>query len=126
MDHEYAKHLAPCAGDTLVTSHEAFGYLAQRYDLRQVGIKGIDPAVEPSPARLRDVAEVVDRSDVRTLFFEIRTGPDTTRALADDLSVETDVLDPVETQVDENETYLDAMSDNLAALRRGLPCAHAR
>lgn len=125
LDRRYSRRLAPCAGDTLVTSHEAFGYLAERYDLHQSGISGIDPEVEPSPARLREVANIVDRTGVQTLFFETRTGPDTTRALAEELGVTTDVLNPIESQTDENDDYLDIMNNNLMALRRGLPCADA-
>jgi len=67
--------------------------LAERYGLVQVGIAGLDPAVEPSPARLRDVVEVVEGRDVRTVFFEVSTGPGLTRALADDLGLRTGVLD---------------------------------
>ena len=69
LDAAYREGLAGCRGRTLVTSHEAFGYLAERYGLVQVGIAGLDPAVEPSPARLRDVVEVVEGRDVRTVYF---------------------------------------------------------
>ncbi|MGO1174443.1 MAG: metal ABC transporter solute-binding protein, Zn/Mn family, partial [Actinomycetaceae bacterium] len=122
LDAEYASRLAPCAGATLVTSHEAFGYLADRYGLEQVGIGGIDPEVEPSPARLREVGEIARAEGVRTLFFEIVAGPDVTDALAGDLGVGTDVLDPVESQADAGADYLDVMGQNLNALTRGLAC----
>ena len=122
LDAEYAAVLAPCRGATLVASHEAFGYLAQRYGLTQVGIAGIDPEVEPSPARLRDVAEVVEANGVRTLFFETLTGPELTRTLARDLGVATEVLDPIEGLTDESDDYPGLMRENLRALREGLVC----
>ncbi|MGY1823252.1 metal ABC transporter substrate-binding protein [Geodermatophilus sp. SYSU D00079] len=121
LDEEYATALAPCRGATLVTAHEAFGYLAERYGLEQAGIAGIDPGVEPTPARLRDVAEVVRDAGVRTVFFEATTSPAVARTLADELGVTTDVLHPVE-RVADGEDYLGLMRQNLSALQRGLVC----
>lgn len=122
LDQEYADGLAACAGATLVVSHEAFGYLAERYDLVQVGISGIDPEAEPSPARLREVRAVVEDRGVETLFFEVLVSPKVTQALADDLGVATAMLDPIEGRTDEDADYLDVMRANLEALRTGLVC----
>lgn len=123
LDAELAAGLAPCRGATLVASHEAFGYLAERYGLHQVGLAGIDPEVEPSPARLRDVAATVRDEGVRTLYFEVLTSPKVTQALADELGVATAVLDPVEGRAEGDERdYLDLMRANLGALASGLVC----
>ncbi|MGY1713308.1 metal ABC transporter substrate-binding protein [Geodermatophilus sp. SYSU D01106] len=121
LDEEYATALAGCRGATLVTGHEAYGYLADRHGLRQLGVAGIDPAVEPSPVRLREVAETVREAGVRTVFFDAVASPATAAALADDLGMTTDVLDPIE-RVTPPDDYLDRMRDNLAALQRGLAC----
>lgn len=123
LDAELAAGLAACRGATLVASHEAFGYLAQRYGLHQVGLSGIDPEVEPSPARLRDVAATVEAEGVRTLYFETLTSPKVTQTLADDLGVATAVLDPLEGLAeDDARDYLGVMRGNLAALTTGLTC----
>jgi zinc transport system substrate-binding protein len=121
LDEEYATTLAPCRGATLVASHEAFGYLADRYDLRQIGVTGLDPGVEPSPARLRRAADEVRETGARTVFFEAAAGPDVARTLADELGIASDVLHPVE-KVRDGETYPGLMRANLAALGRGLVC----
>ena len=102
-----------------------FGYLAERYGLVQVGITGLDPTVEPSPARLRDVVEVVEGRDVRTVSFEVSSGPALTRALADDLGLRTGVLDPVEGSPPPGEDHLSTMRANLRTLQKGLDCAPA-
>lgn len=120
LDREFADALEPCAGATLVTSHEAFGYLAARYDLNQVGIAGVDPEVEPSPARLREISDIVARSGVQTIYFEVNASPKVAETLADELGVETDVLDPMERPRDAD--YMAVMRDNLDALTRGLAC----
>ncbi|MBI9113626.1 metal ABC transporter substrate-binding protein [Sanguibacter suaedae] len=123
LDTRYAEQLTSCQGATLVTSHEAFGYLADRYGLVQVGITGIDPEVDPSPKRLREVRQIVEDAGVTTLFFEILVSPKVTQTLADDLGVATAVLDPIEGHVDVERDYLEIMGDNLDALTTGLNCS---
>jgi zinc transport system substrate-binding protein len=124
LDTELAEGLAACRGATLVASHEAFGYLAQRYGLHQVGLSGIDPEVEPSPARLRDVAATVQAEGVRTLYFEVLANPKVTQTLAAELGVDTAVLDPLEGLTeDDDRDYLEIMRANLDALTTGLTCS---
>lgn len=40
---------AKCQHKEFVTSHEAFGYLADRTGLTQLGLSGLDPESTPSP-----------------------------------------------------------------------------
>ncbi len=127
LDAEFASGLEQCENRTLVTSHEAFGYLAERYDLEQVGIVGLDPETEPSPARLREVGAVVADSGVSTIFTETLTSPKVAETLAADLGVDTAVLDPLEGLSEDaaadGADYVSVMQDNLAALTEGLQCS---
>jgi zinc transport system substrate-binding protein len=122
LDAEYDSALSACGGATLVTAHEAFGYLADAYGLEQVGIAGIDPHVEPSPARVRDVIEVVRDREVRTVYFEATASPGVADTLAQDLGTRTAVLHPIE-RVEDGQTYPELMRQNLAALQAGLTCS---
>lgn len=122
LDNEYETTLADCSGAALVTSHEAFGYMAERYDLDQVGIAGIDPQTEPAPARLREIREVVENADVATIYAETSASSKVAETLADDVGVATKVLDPLETLADESSDYLGIMEKNLTALDEGLVC----
>lgn len=127
LDQEMADGLAACQGATLVTSHAAFGYLADRYALEQVGISELDPEAEPSPARLREIGAVVKENGVRTLYSETLVSPKVTETLASDLGVDTAVLDPLEGLSEEasaaGDDYVSVMRANLAALEEGLVCA---
>lgn len=127
LDQEMADGLAACQGATLVTSHTAFGYLADRYALEQVGISSLDPEAEPSPARLREIRDVVEANGVTTLFSETLVSPRVTETLAGDLGVRTAVLDPLEGLSEDaaasGEDYLSVMRANLTALEDGLVCA---
>lgn len=127
LDQEMADGLAACQGATLVTSHAAFGYLADRYALEQVGISELDPEAEPSPARLREIGDVVRANGVTTLYSETLVSPKVTETLASDLGVDTAVLDPLEGLSEDasaaGDDYVSVMRANLAALEEGLVCA---
>jgi len=122
LDKEYADGLATCERREIVVSHEAFGYLADRYDLEQLGISGIDPESEPSPARLRQVARFVREHGVRTIFFESLVSPKVAKTIADETGATAAALDPVEGVASSADTYFTVMRTNLAALRAALGC----
>ncbi|WP_315097438.1 metal ABC transporter substrate-binding protein [uncultured Cellulomonas sp.] len=123
LDAQYAAGLNQCAVRTFVTSHEAFGYLADRYDLEQVGISGIDPEAEPSPARLAAVEAIVRDEDVSTIFFESLVSPKVAETLAADLGISTAVLDPIEGLADPDADYFSIATANLEVLRVALSCS---
>ncbi len=130
VDAEYATALAGCAGETMLTSHEAFGYLAARYDLDQVGVMGVDPAAEPSPARLREVKNLINERGITAMFVEPTGDHDhehedseNTNKIAATLGVQQLTLDPLEVQVNPNKTLTDVFHSNLESLQQGLTCA---
>lgn len=122
LDEDFNSRLSDCRRREIVTSHEAFGYLAARYDLRQIGIAGIDPESEPAPQRVAEVAGLARRHGATTIFFERLVSPRIAETVAEEIDVETAVLDPLEGPPAGSKDYFDAMSENLAALTRALGC----
>jgi zinc transport system substrate-binding protein len=121
LDSDFTAALEDCDSRDLVTAHEAFGYLADRYALHQIGIAGIDPEAEPSPQRLVDVADFVRDHDVGTIFFEELVSPDVAETIADETGARTASLDPLESPPSEGD-YMTAMRANLATLQDALGC----
>ncbi|MGX1883794.1 metal ABC transporter substrate-binding protein [Streptomyces sp. NPDC055287] len=107
---------------TFITTHSAFGYLAERYDLEQEGISGLDPDSEPSLSRMKDLQKTAKEDKVTTVFFETLVSDKTARTLAGDTGLRTDVLDPLEGITDKSEgaDYVEVMESNLAALEKAL------
>lgn len=124
LDRAYADGLRTCDRRVFVTSHAAFGYLAERYDLEQVGIAGLEPGTEPSPARIAEVQRIVRERHVTTIFYETLASPKVAETMARDLGVKTAVLDPVEglTPSSRGSDYLEVMRSNLAALKEANGC----
>lgn len=111
-----------CQVKTFVTAHTAFGYLADRAGLTQVGISGLDPDSSPSQARLAQIAQIAKERGVTTIFTEALIDPKVAQTLADDLGITTAVLDPIESQTDASKDYAATMNDNIDALTKALKC----
>lgn len=122
LDTEYHEGLVTCERDVVVTGHTAFGYLARAYGFTEVGIAGIDPENEPSPARLREIRSVLERYDLTTVYTNSTGDASVAATLGDALGLEVAVLDPIEAQLDPERDYPDLMRTNLGALRDGLGC----
>lgn len=123
LDTELAEGLADCQRQEIVVSHAAFGYLADRYQLRQIAITGLSPEDEPTPQQLDDARQEAEEVGATTIFFEVLVSPDIAETVADAVGAETAVLDPIEGLApDSDEDYLSLMRQNMHTLRPALGC----
>ncbi|MFW3459528.1 metal ABC transporter substrate-binding protein [Streptomyces microflavus] len=118
----YETGLKNTATKTFITTHSAFGYLAERYGLTQQGIAGIDPEAEPSPARIQEIHTIAEKEKATTVFFETLASDRTAKTLAKDTGLKTGVLDPLEgiTKKSQGADYIEVMESNLSALQKAL------
>ncbi|MGW5927142.1 metal ABC transporter substrate-binding protein [Streptomyces anulatus] len=118
----YETGLKNTSTKTFITTHSAFGYLAERYGLTQQGIAGIDPEAEPSPARIQEIHTIAEKEKATTVFFETLASDRTAKTLAKDTGLKTGVLDPLEGITDKSQgaDYIEVMESNLAALQKAL------
>jgi zinc transport system substrate-binding protein len=125
LDAEFQQGLATCRRRQIVTSHAAFGYLAQRYRLEQVPLEGLSPEAEPSAQGIEELVRLVEDAGVTTVFFETLVSPKLAETVAREAGVETAVLNPLEGLTEDEAAgadYFSVMRDNLAALRNALGC----
>ncbi|MFE4259695.1 metal ABC transporter substrate-binding protein [Streptomyces sp. NPDC056883] len=122
LDTEFKDGLKNTASKTFITTHSAFGYLAERYGLDQEGISGVDPESEPSPARMKELQALSKQDNVSTVFFETLASDKTAKTLAADTGLKTDVLDPLEGITDKSQgaDYFEVMRANLKNLQKAL------
>lgn len=127
LDLEFTNGLADCERDLIVTSHAAFGVLADAYGLTQEAIIGVSPEAEPDARRLAELRALVEREGVTTVFTEELLPPEVAETLAQETGVTTAVLNPLETlterQLEDGEGYVSIMRQNLETLRSALGCA---
>lgn len=60
----------PVSRRNLITTHDAYGYLAQRYGIRIAGFVTPNPAIEPSMAERRRLDETIRNLSVPAVFLE--------------------------------------------------------
>jgi len=126
LDKDYRRGLADCARRDIVTSHEAFAYLAERYGLNQIAVTGLNPEAEPTPQALQQTVDVVRASDATIVYFERLVSPRLAETVARETGTKTAVLDPIEgltdTERKQGANYFTLMRANLRALQAGLGC----
>jgi zinc transport system substrate-binding protein len=121
LDAELTRGLAACQRREIVTSHDAFGYLADAYGLEQVPLGGLSPEDGASPARMVEVAGFAQEHGVTTIFFEDIVSPKVAQSLAREVGATAAELRPLEGAPASGD-YLSGMRDNLLQLRTALDC----
>lgn len=122
LNTDFHNGLADTKTKTFITTHAAFGYLAERYGLTEEAINGLDPESEPSANRVKGLETMAKADGVTTVFYETLVSDKTARTIADDTGLRTDVLDPLEGITDKSRgsDYMQVMESNLKALQTAL------
>jgi zinc/manganese transport system substrate-binding protein len=84
----------PSSRRTLITSHAAFGYFAERYDFKVIGvlIPGGSTQAQPDPRLLAELAAVIRAEGVRAIFGETTLPTNVADALAEEVGGEIRVV----------------------------------
>lgn len=126
LDEAYRNTLATCRTRKFYTAHNAFAYLAKRYNLQQIAITGISPDSEPSPEQLAAIAAQARQEGISYIFFESLVSPKLSQTVATEIGAKTLVLNPIEGLTDDElkagEDYLSVMRENLSNLALALDC----
>jgi zinc transport system substrate-binding protein len=122
LDTRFKNGLANTESKVFITTHAAFGYLAERYGLTEEAINGLDPESEPSAARVKELETMAKADGVTTVFYETLVSDKTAKTIASDSGLKTDVLDPIEgiTARSRGKDYFSVQEANLQALRTAL------
>lgn len=126
IDEAYRAGLMSCTHDEVVTSHNAFGYLAKRYGFEAHALAGLSPESEPSAKRLTEIANEVKEEGIKYIFFETLVSPKLSETLAREVGAATLVFNPIEGITEEEqargENYFSLMRSNLKSLQKALEC----
>jgi len=126
LDKSFKEGLSNCGTNTAITSHEAFNYLANQYNINLLSISGIDPSLEPDASKLAEISDLVKSKDIKYIFFENLTSPKLAETIANETNAKTSILDPIGGLSEENqqkgEDYISVQQKNLENLRIGLDC----
>ena len=121
LDGKLEAGLRTCAQRTIVTGHTAFGYLADRYKLNQVGLAGVLNEGEADPARIAEVVKYVKANRIATIYAEEGETQASLDTVAREAGVEVGTLDNL--SITKEAGYVGRMEANLETLRAGQGCS---
>ena len=124
LHNEYKATLANCSKKEFVVSHQAFGYLANRYNLEQIPIMGIAAESEPTPTRLAELSQLIIDLNIGYVFSEPFASSQAAQALASETGVKILELNPIggltEQEIAAGADYISLMKNNLEQLKVAL------
>ncbi len=126
LDQKFREGLRSCVKNSIITSHDAFGYLARQYNFSVIPIAGISPDEEPSPKAIASIVETARAKNIKYIFFETKVSPKLAEVIAREVGGSTLTLDPLESltpnDVQSGGDYRSVMEKNLINLRIALGC----
>jgi ABC-type Zn uptake system ZnuABC Zn-binding protein ZnuA/Ca2+-binding EF-hand superfamily protein len=128
VDADYNAAFGPngtCTNNTVAANHNAYSYIAYRYNLEFVTVHGLDPEGEPSAADIAEVVEKIEEDAITVLYIEEYTDETAVNSIVDQTNgaVTVQILYTMELPPkDSSDDYLSLMEKNLNSLKAGLGC----
>ena len=117
LDSEFSQRLAPVKGCKFITFHDAFPYLAKRYELKQEAIVEI-PEDSLTPQDIQRVQKIAKQYQVKALLTEPGIEDKRILQISSDLKLPLEAIDPLESGQSDPQYYFQVMRSNLVALER--------
>jgi zinc transport system substrate-binding protein len=112
---QYSERLGEFGVDTIVTSHDAFGYVARDYGIRQVPIENIYAEGEPSARQMAELIDFVIANNVKVILSEFTFSSAVADTLARETGAEVRTVYTMEAAED-NMSYVTRLLGNLNAM----------
>lgn len=123
---KYDVSMKTCTNKKILVTHDAFGYFADDYGVKQYSVFGMTPQDKPSAKKISRLIEVVKKENINTVFFEEFASPKVAQVIANEAKVKTDTLRPAENITEEENRqgygYLQIMEENLEKLKFAMSC----
>lgn len=114
------KQLAPIPQSrrVVLTSHDAFGYLGQRFDIKFLAPEGVSTESEASAKDVANLIRVIRRTGIKAVFMENISNPRLVQRIAHDAKVTVDgkLYSDALSQNPEATTYLQLFQHNIRAI----------
>ncbi len=124
LDQDFAKMAEDAPKKTFFVSHAAYSYWADRYDLKQEAIAGLNTADEPSQQELKKIIEKGKKENVQYVLFEQNVSSRLTEVVQSELGAKALTLHNLSVLTEEdrknNEDYFSLMERNIDTLRKAL------
>lgn len=127
LDQEYVSSLSNCRVFTFITGgHDAYSYLAKRYDLQYHAVYGLSPNSEPTPQQVKEIIDLTRESDIKYILVEPLLSTRMAETIAEEAGTQTLPFSPAgnlsKEEFDQGLTFIALMKENLVSLTTALEC----
>lgn len=121
LDKLYKEKLSENNVKSFVITHEAFGYIAKDYGLKQYGLTGMGTEQDPNPEKMKEMVNLVRSENMKAIYFDDAGSDKIAKVLANELGdikvlPLTTMHSPTEAELAAGETYFTKMERNLKNL----------
>ena len=126
LDKQFKTKLSTCKKDTIVVNHNAFGYIADKYNFHVASLSGFSSEAKPSAKDMTRLMNLIQKDKISTIFFESFASDRVIKSIAKDTHIHVDSLQPLANltanEAQEKLTYEKIMSVNLEKIAKVLEC----
>ena len=126
LDASYRTALSSCKNDTVIMSHNALGYLAQKYHFKVASLSGLSPEAAPSAQDVNRIFRDIKEQGINTIFFENFVNDKLIKTIANDAKIKFELFEPLGNitadEANAGATYEEIMKKNLKKLQEALQC----
>ena len=124
LDEQFESLSENCQNMSVVANHNAYSYMAYRYDIQFVTVHGLDPEGEPTPEDLAEVIEHIEEEGITVLYIEEYTDASSVDSIVEATGVTVKTLYTMElAPMDADDDYLSLMQKNFENLEAGMSCS---
>ena len=121
LNTKYNKELKNITKNDIIVSHDAYGYLCEKYDINQISITGISANQEPSLSKISEISNYVKDNNIKYILFDGLVNPKVSQTIANEANVDTAILYSIDgltkKDFDNNASYVSLMEKNLETLK---------
>jgi zinc transport system substrate-binding protein len=107
----------------IITFHEAFPYFAKEFNLNIAAVIEREPGTAPTPTELKEIIEIVKKTNVKALFAEPQYEAKAAQTIANETGAKVYSLDPAvsgQAKKDAFDDYIHIMENNSKTLQKAL------
>jgi zinc transport system substrate-binding protein len=124
LHQSYEEAFQDASNRDFVVQHQAFGHLANRYDLNQIAVGGLTTEVEPAPRELAEIVDFVNEQAVPVVYYQSGENSAIAETIAAETGTDIAVLHDLESEPanlsGQENGYLEAMYQNLEQLQKSI------
>ncbi len=124
LDKQIAEVVKKGKRKEIIVSHGAFGYLTDRYGLKQIAVSGLSPSAEPSAQKLKELIQLAKDYKIDVILFEPLVSGKVAEVVRKETGAQARILNPIEgltaEDVKNKEDYFSLMKKNIESLKWAL------